>query len=328
MVTPSDIRVENPNAGAGGLSGVQAGFVAGNGTNTIQLLQMGLNNTHGIAGLSGLGMGVLYTDAPTGLLISASGAAANITIAPGNAPWVTMTYNGRVGIGTTNPLSMLEVIKSGVADIVVSNSSNTSTNESTIKIQRSRGTSASALATTNTGDYLGELDVLGVGSGITRVPAFNMRFRQNGAAGASFVPTDTYIETCSSTAYNVNQLALSNNGKVGIGTSTPAQTLEVYQASGDTAINVTSLGANKSRLFFSNNAATNAAGLGEIQTSGTGNILSLWGGLTDRTTLTVTPGIPSLYPGGTVGIGMFLLMGIWKYSKIMRRDPGVIILLW
>lgn len=118
------------------------------------------------------------------------------------------------------------------------------TDYSQLQLRRSHHDTINTIAETQDNDYLGLITFLGVNSGSAWGAGVRIEAIQNGNAGASYVPTDLYLYTYSSTAKNTFQLVLHHDGGVGIGTETPADVLHVNSAATNAGILVKSLTDN------------------------------------------------------------------------------------
>lgn len=129
---------------------------------------------------------------------------------------------GRVGIGTSEPASLLETVFDNVTagitnDVVISRYENTN-DWSPITFRRFRGTRG-APANVQSGDWLGGiLDHVRIGGVETATTYVKTAYVGNGTNNLS----NMYIGTS-----NTERMIIDYQGFVGIGTSTPGQRLEV-----------------------------------------------------------------------------------------------------
>jgi hypothetical protein len=145
----------------------------------------------------------------------------------GQADLLDINVNGNVGIGTTNPAGPLNIAKAAGDNLIYAdNYSTTGGNSNYWFSRRSHSNTNGTLATTLTGDAIGTFFFQGVNTSNAFAYGAKIIAQQNGAAG-TYVPTDLNFSTYSATAQNSNQLVLSTNGNVGIGTTTPGYRLDV-----------------------------------------------------------------------------------------------------
>lgn len=120
------------------------------------------------------------------------------------------------------------------------------------------------LAETATGRILGQYGISGVNSSSAAANGAVIYGTQNGAAGATYVPTDLTLATYSDTALNASQVVLHRDGNVGIGWSIPDTKLHVstgdatgtgrgiatFENNGDAEITLLSPSANNCIINF------------------------------------------------------------------------------
>ncbi len=99
-----------------------------------------------------------------------------------------------------------------------------------LRLTRNRGTIASPLATTN-GDLLGTLSFSGrTDAGQNQLGAM-IKVTQTGDASTAYIPAKFSLFTADGPAYG-ERLTVLSDGKVGIGTTTPASTLHIKENAG------------------------------------------------------------------------------------------------
>ena len=137
--------------------------------------------------------------------------------------------NGNVGIGTTSPSVLFELAdagtNSGACQHIWTYNDQTGY-PSNLSLRKSHSDTKGTLTTTIDTEWIGSIDFRGVGSGNAVAEAVRIKAVQNGAAGASYVPTDLIFETYTNSGINTNQFVLATSGNVGIGV-TPANRLDV-----------------------------------------------------------------------------------------------------
>lgn len=142
---------------------------------------------------------------------------------------------GMLGIGTNDPAHALDVyggvarVMSGRANNTIlrlSNYSETSTRYSYLALRKSHTNEICADKTTVNGEWLGAINSYGMNTGnVERLGALIV-FKQDGGAG-SFIPGEIEFHTATASANITERMTIKSNGKVGIGTNTPATTLDV-----------------------------------------------------------------------------------------------------
>lgn len=128
--------------------------------------------------------------------------------------------NAKVGIGTTNPQSLLHTVASDEPNIAQIDTYDDGARFSRIKLRKSDTDTKGIPSQTDDGDYLGGIDFFGVDNTNNFEAGAQIMAVQDGMAEAT-VPTNLVFMTYGSTAGNFNQLVLHNDGNVGIGTMTP-----------------------------------------------------------------------------------------------------------
>jgi hypothetical protein len=138
--------------------------------------------------------------------------------------------NGRVGIGTSNPVSELDVTADqNVAGIEVTTYRNSSFLPGSFTGKGARGTAASPSAVL-TNDYLAIFNANGYGStGFSSYPsqgriAFRAAEDWTDSAQGTYL---TFFTTSSGANSPTNRMLIADNGNVGIGTATPNSKLAV-----------------------------------------------------------------------------------------------------
>jgi len=135
------------------------------------------------------------------------------------------------GVGTSSPGGTLHTALGSESMILHDTYSTTDGSATTLRLRKSANDTVGTLTATGDGDVLGSLVFMGVDSGSNFDRGAEFTATQNGSIGAR-VPTDLKIETYSSSAKNTNQFFLSNNGNVGIGTSTVNANLVIENSDG------------------------------------------------------------------------------------------------
>ena len=222
----TNIRVENPDTG---VSTAGFNFVANGG-------QLNFLQTNGNAAWNqvryGQNAGIFEETGAGGVQFNAFNNASTATIrfvtgATTPTEKMRIANNGNVGIGTTAPAGLLNVAKAAGDNLIYAdNYSTTGGNSNYWFSRRSHSNTNGTLATTLTGDNIGTFYFQGVNTSNAFAYGAKIVAQQNGSAG-TYIPTDLNLSTYSATAQNLNQLFLSTNGNVGIGTPAALSKLTV-----------------------------------------------------------------------------------------------------
>ncbi|TET07287.1 MAG: hypothetical protein E3J86_13580, partial [Candidatus Thorarchaeota archaeon] len=158
-----------------------------------------------------------------------------------------------LGIGTAAPQTNLDVVDAGTntqSQIFIRGFNDQVVYCPELRIKKSHSDTLGTLVTTIDTEKLGQIIFSGVDSGNLVDDGAHITAIQDGAAGA-FIPTNLILLTHSSTAKNINQFVLHNDGNVGIGTAAPGAKLEVVGSCefGDEGTNYTAIEADGDVLF-------------------------------------------------------------------------------
>ncbi len=167
-----------------------------------------------------------------------------------NNIWATSTtatnyFGGNVGIGTMSPESQIHLVASGGPGVKISDYINGVAGPR-LWFTRARGT---VLAPTSVqdGDTLGYFVIQGY-DGTSFLTTSRIRFEVDGATGVNDIPSRiTFQTTPDGTSSAVEVMRINNEGKVGIGTTTPTTQLHVTASASNATSTVTvgKVGQNK-----------------------------------------------------------------------------------
>ena len=166
-----------------------------------------------------------------------------VSATSGNTPMkivsTKLTVNpssGYVGVGSSsNPLELLEVDRvSGSPRILVASWSTTLTHSPTFMGLRSKSITPGTLAQTDPGSYLLSIIAQGVTSASARADAASIKFVQDSAAGATYMPGRIEFHTGTNAADLTRKMILMSDGKFSLGSQTPSCLLDVYAIAGFT----------------------------------------------------------------------------------------------
>jgi hypothetical protein len=155
--------------------------------------------------------------------------AQDVRFRTNNVERMVITQTGNVGIGTTNPFTPFHVVTEEIQSGLAFQSSNNSVSGNSMVVLKSRGTKLVPSAILN-GDYIGGFEMIGydgVDFGANGPTAgMNARATENFTAanqGTSLI----FSTTSNGSNTSQERMIISNNGNVGIGTTTPSATLDV-----------------------------------------------------------------------------------------------------
>ncbi|WP_291121140.1 beta strand repeat-containing protein [Empedobacter sp. UBA7248] len=260
ITTPENARIQFHTDGLSGGAG-NSNFSRG-GTDPLLMLTkkvVGIgvpasrdpNNTLEIVSATTGTSGVRLTNLPSAnfLATDSNGDVINATLPAGTEPWFqagstnqatannqNIYQSGNIGIRSMSPATALDITGAmGTTDDNVSIRSIGASGSQAggIGFERSRGT-LTAPATVATGDNLGSLTFSG-NDGTNQNIGARIDGVVNGAVSTGVVPTDLTFTTGTATNAIRERMRITSNGRVGIGTTTPSQSLDV--AAGDMRVN-------------------------------------------------------------------------------------------
>lgn len=210
---PNNFQVSGIITALGGFIGTVTGNLIGNVTGNV----IGIATTaRGLTGTPDIIVGVVTaTTVTSGSLIS-SGIVSTSTLAVGaNGSVFNVNSSGRIGIGSANPTSDLQLVRTGDAKVEIISSSG----ESSIAIGNTVGTGNST-ALLRFGNEVGAFDIVNRSTG-----SINNYLH----AGASGINTGTFSWIYGQT--NAKLMNLTYDGRLGLGITNPANTLHVVGTS-------------------------------------------------------------------------------------------------
>jgi len=161
----------------------------------------------------------------------------------GNEDVMIMDSSGRVGIGTSSPESVLHTAVSDTTNTFNIDSYDDGTGQARFSFRKSDSDTIGTKAETDDGDILGQILFQGVNSGSTFDNGASIKVTQVGAADSDDVPAKLELITYSTSGVNLNQLVLSQDGNVGIGTNSPNWDLDIEGPNPGIELNDTSAGS-------------------------------------------------------------------------------------
>ena len=221
---------------------------------------------------------VIGTTAPSARLVIMGNLSVNNT--DGTSRLFVDTSTGNVGIGTTGPSGELEIVDSGTNSQTYGYI--TTYNDQTVdygpflSLRKSHSDVLGTKTATIDTEELGSIEFRGVDTNAVFLRGVKIVAVQNGAAGASNVPTNLVFETDSGSGTNTNVLVLGSNGNVGIGTTNPSEVLDIEADSAELIVNSTGTdGAQISLANTAGGAGITSPGSWVLKARGTGGALSL-----------------------------------------------------
>jgi hypothetical protein len=170
----------------------------------------------------------LYVDGGSNTYIQEP-AADQMAFVTAGGERVRIIADGKVGIGTTAPSTLLEVTTSNnSSDGTFSSWSTTDGHSGTIIFTKSASATIGTYAATADGERLGTIAAYGSDSGNTKSQSTAaIYFEQDGAATAARVPSRIKFFTAPPSNNMAERMVIRADGNVGIGTTNPGALLEV-----------------------------------------------------------------------------------------------------
>ena len=173
-------------------------------------------------------------------------AANDISLWPGNAQKVTITSDGSVGIGTTAPIAKLDIWGNGRFTKYSDNSWGT-----TLAFAKARGTQSTPTAVA-ANDELGYINFYGY-DGSSYIRGSHIIAEVDGTPGTDDMPGRlAFYTTPDGQTEPLVRMTITNDGKVGIGSASPAATLDVAGSANMTTLSIggTAVTATAAELNF------------------------------------------------------------------------------
>jgi len=204
--------------GADGLSAYELWLMNGN-TGTEADFLASLVGPQGPAGATGAG-GTDVTQADILSKIAEPNAGVQLNL----------TADGRIGVGTTNPLAQVHAVDSKGTSTpstyrgILSAEHNDGVHAPLMIFKKSRGTESTPTSVQKD-DYIGVFQAFAYDGSSYNLPVAQFGFRVDGDVSSKTIPTGFFIET--GAPARTERLRISSTGNVGIGTPTPTQKFEV-----------------------------------------------------------------------------------------------------
>ncbi len=142
---------------------------------------------------------------------------------------------GNIGIGTSTPNGALDIMREGILPaflIATSHSGTNNANGTSIIMRRSAGTTASGAALVGTDDLIGQIAAQGYTSGNVFANAAGILLEVDSISSVTSMPGRIrFTTTPVGTITPIERMRISNNGRVGIGTTAPLATLHIQSPS-------------------------------------------------------------------------------------------------
>ena len=136
--------------------------------------------------------------------------------------------NGSIGIGTANPTGVLNLSDNSLSTVNIDTYSNTLTNNSQVVFRKSRGTAGTPLAI-GSGDRLWEFYGQGHnGTSFAVTETARLMSVANGAINGARIPAYIRFDTSDGTNDMAERMRIDENGKLGIGTTSPTSLFSVH----------------------------------------------------------------------------------------------------
>jgi hypothetical protein len=205
-----ELRVQNPNTGTAALS--QISFLTDDATGSGGRGGLAVfNSTYTTTGNYRASGTYLYNNGGGGVTVAAENGVANVYIVAGNSERMRILSNGRVGIGTTSPLAPFHVYQTSggtaITSLLIGDTAGYANNKTPLSIL------LSGLAST-------ESITIQLGKTSSTSSTF-LGYSYNGGGASDYFWIAGY-------GYSIGSgLNVFNDGRVGIGTTSPSAKLDV-----------------------------------------------------------------------------------------------------
>ena len=227
--------------------------------------------------------GIYFKDGATGVYRPAS--SSDLHFWANGDDRMTITGSGNVGIGTDDPYSKMELSGTEAYDSLTVTRYGSAYGPYNF-FRCAMGTKGSP-STTGVNNGLGNFMFMGYDSGWKYGAKFGAFRDGSGTTGNRFPGRLSFFTSESGSASWHERLTIKNDGRVGIGITSPGAKLEVYNPSGAGQILVSSSDANSSGIYFKDGATG-------VYRPASSSDLHFWANGDDRMTITGS---------GNVGIG-------------------------
>ena len=145
----------------------------------------------------------------------------------GTTPYVAISPNGKVGIGTTTPTANnLDLTTlGGNSELYLVSYKNDNTRYPIMRFRKSHSNTLADVETINT-EYLGRWQIEGENTTPAFAPGNRFYVQQSGASGA-FVPAKAHWESADADCLFVDQFVISDDRRIGVNTEDPTATLHI-----------------------------------------------------------------------------------------------------
>ena len=220
----------------------------------------------------------VYLPAANSVAVATNGTGRLFVDSSGRVLAGTSTSQGKF-YNTTGIDHVIQVEGQYYCQSLVSNGGTVATGGAYLTLGRSRGTTSGSVTAVASGDKLGVISFQGT-DGTDFVDAARIDVEVDGTPGANDMPGRIVLSTTADGASSpTERVRITSAGLVGIGTTSPNNSLDVVSDSGGIAVNIRNRSANDyGYLRFQNNAgSTTQASIGNLA-----GVLAFETGTTER----------------------------------------------